>query len=521
MTKEELNQYIEALIVNRANELSRIGKAVTNPLSGTNNTYMERWFKETDKQRYTKYQIENCSYPVSQQTIPSFPTFKQWITSLITSTAGKQATCASTTDIAKYDDESDEWVITNHELYDALALPTLYSEKLDYLSNELQIHAQNLTNAYKDGDNIAFKLELESMCNRFNIRQPTPAPHLNPLPKSTAPLFEEMEEEVFDLWKDYSKTKRTSHEGKFRDLKEAFRGLHLDEITFETIEENWHFLCRMPKLSGGQELGFNPENDKIKNEEKTEIQRANRWELLLNGDLDNINPKYLFSSSTLGDTKEVLNIVFFQAVRKSYISHNPMDKAVLKVPKNREAGRAPLPKDKATLIVKHCFANLSSPYSWPILLMAYHGMRNKEVATLRKSQIVTDTETSIIYIQILSGKTKNAKRKVPIHKRILEKGFMDYVDTKSMDDELFELNSNQLTNRFALFRKEFEIPNNDEAGNQLVLYSFRHNVISCFGDISDEYKYKLIGHGAKTVTTGYTELNLEKAQRYINLVSYM
>ncbi|WP_353745698.1 site-specific integrase, partial [Shigella sp. FJ200903] len=60
----------------------------------------------------------------------------------------------------------------------------------------------------------------------------------------------------------------------------------------------------------------------------------------------------------------------------------------------------------------------------------------------------------------------------------------------------------------------------DQEGKQLVLYSFRHNVVSFLGDVSEEHKYRLIGHGHKTVTTGYTKLDLEEGQRLINKVTY-
>tara|TARA_B110000211_G_C13835104_1_gene445326 strand:+ start:55 stop:654 length:600 start_codon:yes stop_codon:yes gene_type:complete len=199
-----------------------------------------------------------------------------------------------------------------------------------------------------------------------------------------------------------------------------------------------------------------------------------------------------------------------------------MSNANLPVPANRVTERAILPPKKAQQIVNYCLSNLDDIYSWPILLMAYHGMRNEEVTSLTKSQIITDdeddTDSGVIYIQVHSGKSKNAKRKIPIHSTLLQKGFLEFANRK--ENRLFELSSNQLTNRFSFFRKKFDIPAINKAGEQLVLYSFRHNVISMLGDVSDEYKYKLIGHGHKTVTTGYTNLELLMAKDLIEKVSY-
>ena len=41
-----------------------------------------------------------------------------------------------------------------------------------------------------------------------------------------------------------------------------------------------------------------------------------------------------------------------------------------------------------------------------------------------------DTDSGVIYIQVHSGKSKNAKRKIPIHSTLLQKGFLEFANRK-------------------------------------------------------------------------------------------
>ncbi|WP_337125301.1 hypothetical protein, partial [Staphylococcus aureus] len=83
-----------------------------------------------------------------------------------------------------------------------------------------------------------------------------------------------------------------------------------------------------------------------------------------------------------------------------------------------------------------------------------------------KEQIKTDEETSIVYIQVLKGKTRNARRKIPIHHRLLSMGFRDFVDNQT-NSNLFNFDSKALTRKFTFFRTEFSIPKVDQEGKQL------------------------------------------------------
>ena len=53
--KKDVDQFIEMLISNKVNEVVRIGKAMTDPLSATANSYFTHWLAVTDSVRYNQY----------------------------------------------------------------------------------------------------------------------------------------------------------------------------------------------------------------------------------------------------------------------------------------------------------------------------------------------------------------------------------------------------------------------------------------------------------------------------------
>ena len=64
-------------------------------------------------------------------------------------------------------------------------------------------------------------------------------------------------------------------------------------------------------------------------------------------------------------------------------------------------------------------------FYWGPLLALFTGARAEELASLDLDQIKTEEGVDIIHI--LDGKTKNARRKVPVHKTLIEMRFLDYV----------------------------------------------------------------------------------------------
>ena len=173
---------------------------------------------------------------------------------------------------------------------------------------------------------------------------------------------------------------------------------------------------------------------------------------------------------------------------------------------------------------------------WPVNVMAYTGMRNAEVMQLRKEDIL-QSEEGIWYIRVTEDagklKTKQSNRIIPIHDSLIEKGFLDFVH-KCKEKYLFKRYSQSekyLTRLYSnQIRPNCDLPNENEDGEILNLYSLRHFVVSSLVDgnaelkAPDAYIQAIIGHLQtidKSVTTKvYTHTNNIKLKRkLINLIT--
>lgn len=529
VSKKDIDKFIEMLISNKVNEVARLGTAMTQPLSDTANNYFQRWFKLTDTRRYSQYMSNDYSSKFE------FPSFQNWLSIKMNDVVKKSP--LDNEFLFHNPEEEGADIDIDHYYYHDFINPTIHQSRYDYLENAINNHATKIAEANKNNLSTKVRFELDEINQKFSemLPQHTP-PKIEPINSQSiqkedmaSPLFEEIEEEYFKslaLNPNIGKTTIDNKRSEFRDLESAFEGFTLNEITVDDIEERWASVCRLPKLNDNiaKKYKFYSNRTNITATERKRKMRQKRWSLIFNADeklLPAIVDSDLIGKGQLSKLRTLLKELFTFAKRKNYIIENPFIEyaLTLNIPKNRSKERTVLPADKAKLVVEHCFENLDHPYSWATLLMAYQGMRNKEVTSLTASQIITDQKTSIVYINILKGKTNNAKRKIPVHSELLKKGFLHFVDSKT-GQNLFDFTSNQLTNNFTFYRNKYNIPPIDHDGNQLVLYSFRHNVISFLGEVSGEFKYRLIGHGNRTVTTGYTKLELAKAQELINKVNY-
>lgn len=123
-------------------------------------------------------------------------------------------------------------------------------------------------------------------------------------------------------------------------------------------------------------------------------------------------------------------------------------------------------------------------FKWITLLLAYTGARRGEIAKLEKSQIKCDEDSQRYYFLIAEGgqgKTENATRQVVIHPKLIEWGFMDYVDRQWKErifSEVAVSNMTKIGKMFADLRNELGIPYQDDYGQRRLLHSIRHSVCS-------------------------------------------
>lgn len=153
-------------------------------------------------------------------------------------------------------------------------------------------------------------------------------------------------------------------------------------------------------------------------------------------------------------------------------------------------------------------------YYWIPLLAAYTGMRCGEIVQLRHMDISTFAD--IPYIDINDDnqkklKTKYSRRRIPIHPRLKEWGFMEFLakrNTGTPDKRIFdEIDistegdvSNAYSKKFANYMKAIGIKN-----NKLTFHSFRHMFSDAVDNASvvEAHKKAMMGHSDKSASAQY------------------
>lgn len=121
---------------------------------------------------------------------------------------------------------------------------------------------------------------------------------------------------------------------------------------------------------------------------------------------------------------------------------------------------------------------------WITLLLAYTGARRGEIGKLEKSQIKFDEDSQRYYFLIAEGgqgKTENSTRQVVIHSKLIEWGFMEYVDRQWKErifSEVAGTNMTKIGKVLADIRDQLGIPYQDDYGQRRLVHSFRHTMIS-------------------------------------------
>lgn len=121
---------------------------------------------------------------------------------------------------------------------------------------------------------------------------------------------------------------------------------------------------------------------------------------------------------------------------------------------------------------------------WITLLLAYTGARRGEIAKLEKSQIKYDEDSQRHYLLIAEGgqgKTENATRQVAIHPKLIEWGFLDFVN-RQWKEKIFSpvsgKNMPKIGKVLADVRDQLGIPYLDDYRQRRLVHSFRHTMIS-------------------------------------------
>jgi integrase len=148
----------------------------------------------------------------------------------------------------------------------------------------------------------------------------------------------------------------------------------------------------------------------------------------------------------------------------------------------------------------------------------YQGMRLKEITQLKKEDIITIDNIPCISINTNEDKTtKTSKsiRTIPIHPKLIELGFLDFV--KSKEDNLFDIDNKSFS---TYFRKIYK----NQINENKTFYSLRHSFINSLVQANQKLEHiqAFVGHSQSAkITFGYSNpLNIHLLKKLLEHINY-
>jgi integrase len=216
--------------------------------------------------------------------------------------------------------------------------------------------------------------------------------------------------------------------------------------------------------------------------------------------------EHKLSDKSVLDVQKFLQGLFTYAQDSKLIESSPARN--LKMGFSAEETYAKFEDSEVVKILTHSANQKQKWRKWVCWLAAYSGARLGEVVQLRKEDIKKDDESQRFYLHITdkagSVKNKNAIRQVPIHQKLIDDGFLKYVQEGEGGRLFKDLNAQTVTQWFINFKKELDIPLRDDYGQRKVFHSFRHSFItkSRVSNLVDKVQ-QVVGH--EKVFAGQTD----------------
>ncbi len=187
----------------------------------------------------------------------------------------------------------------------------------------------------------------------------------------------------------------------------------------------------------------------------------------------------LISVSQLGHAKKYLKAIFKFASAEEFISANPCRDWSYDIGVKNIRGN--YTDDEVAIMYREAF-NLEGHKKWMVLLGMCTGARLTELVNLRVEDIKFDDESRRHYISISpeagSLKSKAARRRVPLHKKLVDLGFLEMVANVGAGRLWPSLKAASITSFFVRFREKAGVERQCEFGNNRVFHSFRHWVVT-------------------------------------------
>mgnify|MGYP003526630275 FL=1 len=151
-------------------------------------------------------------------------------------------------------------------------------------------------------------------------------------------------------------------------------------------------------------------------------------------------------------------------------------------------------------------------------IATYQGMRLKEITQLRKEDIIKLDNIPCISINSNNDKTTKTKksiRTIPIHPKLIELGFLDFV--KSKEDNLFDIDNKSFS---TYFRKTYK----NQINENKTFYSLRHSFINSLIQSNQKIEHiqAFVGHSqSASITFGYSNpINIKLLKELLKYINY-
>lgn len=236
------------------------------------------------------------------------------------------------------------------------------------------------------------------------------------------------------------------------------------------------------------------------------------WEQLLDYIEDNeIDVEDCQSPSTADNLRKMVQGVFAHAVNEEVITASPANS--LKLNLDLTSTRGYYRTYEALDIERVLIDWLNVEQKWVGLIGLYHGARAGEIAQLRKVDVKLDRASNRWYMVItnLAGsvKTKDSNRLVPVHKRLIELGFLNYVEDIKSPLLFPKINNSKMTQWLYRVLERAGVDRFDDLGLKRDFHSFRHTVITTLrrsATVNESIVQAIVGHKQSRlgVTDRYT-----------------
>lgn len=260
----------------------------------------------------------------------------------------------------------------------------------------------------------------------------------------------------FVEWKNWNDKVRSGAERYYEFMLAVWGDKDVQKITKRDIKHLLNVYAKTPRRNLKQ------------------YKRLSQLELVA---LENVPEEHKVSPKMV---KELLKLC--QSFFSSYLTKEEdiLDKSpTLNVKYEAEVKRFAALSDKEVVTIMEESKKLVAWKRWVFLLAVYTGARRSEIAGLTASDVRQDEESGRYYLVIQKGKTSAAKRSIPLHKKLIDLGFIEYV--KAQGVELFPAIYGRPEAFYdvavSLFNK-LGIPSVNDDGERKVFHSFRHTFIT-------------------------------------------